>query len=450
MKHITTLATMFSLTLLIGCGGGGGGSTAGTGTPTGTGGAPTALGGLPTDDGGGGLPTGDDGSDRVEIPKVSHPPETKSIGGRVVTIGGDDGVPALSVLNNFQPTITSSTIQTIREMAVTHHPTETYRNGLPVRQVTLYVSPVTEIGKYDGSEQYTNCTSTLSCYTRLPGDPVSRPALHSVFLYWVLPDPPKMRFFDINSSSAITDLSLITKSPGVIDGHYSDGHTPYFADLSYESRTTPTATIGDVSFARGHLTAIRKYNNTPLEFQTFAGWLDGSIFATIQMSIGDSGVSSRDRYRFVSYYLRGSGDSTAPSGTGSATWEGAAVASIKDIVSIKDGWSFIRGDATIDIDDLANPDVDLRFDNWKTIDGREVSLLATTFDNVPLTERQGYDYDTQTYFKDGYYGSFKERVGTEGYRYRVEGWFHGENGREVGGIFNTETLSGAFGAVRQE
>ena len=221
-------------------------------------------------------------------------------------------------------------------------------------------------------------------------------------------------------------------------------------DSSYRSRTSSTATTGGVSFARGSLTATRRHDNTPLEFQTFAGWLGGGFFTTTQVSIGESG---REQYRLFSQYHNHSdlccGRGPIPSGTGSAIWEGVAVASIKDAAAIEDDWAFIRGDATVDIDDLENPDVDLRFDNWHLINGRELSLPAVIFDGAEFQGAYSGYYDETCYPDCGgrvVAGRFELVESSKG----VAGTFHGVNQRSVGGVFETETLAGAFGAVRQE
>ena len=411
----------FSLTLLIACGGGGG-STASTGSPAGTGSAPT-------------------GNDRV-----SHPPETKSLGSRVVTIGGDDGVAPLSGLTSFTPSVLSPTMREIRKRHQPATKRETRgvidpNTGKPhfiwVPGSRAHFSSFGKIGSYQ-QRVGINCGSGVDCITNLPGDSNHKDP-REIF------DNSIERFGLFSMRDTIADLSLVypnayyrvftkrdSNNCGQGGRHSCNDaehiRVKYFTE-NFISRISSTATIGDVSFARGSLTATRQHDKAPLEFQTFAGWLDSGIFGTIRVKVGESGS---EQHLFTSYYTWDWDEGTRPSGTGSATWEGAAVASIKDVAAIIDGWSFIRGDATIDIDDLANPDVDLRFDNWKTIDGREVSLPATTFENISLR------FDGR---------GFELRGGeTTG---RAEGWFHGENANKVSGHFQDDTLAGAFGAVRQ-
>lgn len=397
MKLINRLAVMFSLTLLIACGGGGG-STAGTG-----------------------------GNERVATPI-----ETRTIGSETITIGGDNGLPALSGLTSFTPSITSSTMQTFRDF---------WNGGEP------YIG-----NNPDGLSRIGGATSGMGrigvcCWlpgltnSALPGDPAGHTHYDKHYR-----DP-------VTYSTRVADLSLIHPRAVSHNAQNDPTSTPqdYFVDSSYRSRTSSTATIGNVSFARGSLTATRRHDNTPLEFQTFAGWLDGGFFSITQVSIGESG---REQYRLFSQYHNHAGWCCSigpiPSGTGRAVWEGAAVASIKDAAAIEDDWAFIRGGATIDIDDLANPEVDLRFDNWHLINGREVSLPAVTFDGVKFqgANSNSYDETCYPYCAGNVTAGYFQSDSTESLK-RVNGVFHGDNQEGVGGTFETEMLMGAFGAVRQ-
>ena len=180
----------------------------------------------------------------------------------------------------------------------------------------------------------------------------------------------------------------------------------------------------DVTLARGHLKGTRARDENgmnvagaPIEVQTFAGWLDGSIFGTTQLSLG---VSGSEEYRFISY-LVGVPATDNPSSTGSATWEGAAVASIKA------NRNFILSNAEITVD-FTDTTVDLEFGNWRNLSNRALSSMdAITYDNLTLTD-----------------GAF-EGFGGE----QVEGRFYGTDHAEVGGFFNTMDVTSAFGGRRQ-
>ena len=71
------------------------------------------------------------------------------------------------------------------------------------------------------------------------------------------------------------------------------------------------------------LTATRSSDSAPLEFQTFAGWLDDTAFGVVQASIGESG--SR-QYNFLTYSI-GEYNSSNIAGSGQMTWQGKAVGS---------------------------------------------------------------------------------------------------------------------------
>ena len=142
------------------------------------------------------------------------------------------------------------------------------------------------------------------------------------------------------------------------------------------------------------------------------------FFSVTHISIGDS---SDRQYRLASN-LVGIPATQDPSGTGLAIWEGVTVATIRA------NRTFIRGDATITVPDLANADVDVMLDNWRDLDNRELSSMqAISYEDLTLTN-----------------GSF-EGSGND----QVEGRFYGTDHAEVGGFFNTETFTGAFGGTRQ-
>ena len=195
------------------------------------------------------------------------------------------------------------------------------------------------------------------------------------------------------------------------------------------STITNTAEIGEITFARGSLTGTK--DNTPVEFQTFAGWLDGGIFGITQVSVGETGSQE---HRFIPYTI-GTHARTRPSPTGnetSATWEGNTVASAKTNAT------FILGDAKIDIDDLANPDVDLMLDNWRMINGQVASdVPAISFDNMEIR-------------LSGVFGLHDQDNNNNQVNGAVSGYFQGSDHNSVIGIFNTEDVVGTFGGVRQE
>ena len=290
----------------------------------------------------------------------------------------------LANLANFESSTGHASIQTVSGIATTTN-------------ADLLTSNVAEVGNF-GSEPDINCIPSASVCSVpiLPND-----------------DTGANLRFQIGTSltAVVKDISLIPDTD------------TYFFD--YTSMVTPSLIDNGVTLARGSLTGTRtrdvnsmRVAGHPIEVETFAGWLDGSIFGTTQLSLG---TSSNEEYRFISY-LAGVPATNNPSAAGgSATWEGAAVGSIKA------DRTFILGDASVTVN-FTDTNVDLMFDNWRGLDNQAVSgMSAITYNDLTLAN-----------------GSF-EGSGNE----QVQGRFYGTGHTEVGGFFNTETVTGAFGGTRQ-
>ena len=114
----------------------------------------------------------------------------------------------------------------------------------------------------------------------------------------------------------------------------------------------------------------------------------------------------------------------------SASWKGVMIG--VDVSDLVTRGQFVRGDATLVIDDFANPDVDVAFDNLHDLetgarlDGRSIP----PWENIPL---------------DG--SAFGEKpTGSNDY---IQGRFIGEGHAGVVGIFERSEIVGSFGANRQ-
>ena len=282
-------------------------------------------------------------------------------------------VNPLADLTNFVPTENSLTIQAVQGIAGT-------------TDASIVIDEIFEAGSLDRS--HATCIDEAGfCQTELPGNRAS------------------LRF----SKNNITDISLVINNS-------------FFS--AYNSEITNGIIIEGITYARGNLIGTRMADNTPVEFQTFAGWLDGSIFGITQIEVGESG---NEQYRFGAYHV-GVPNTSNPTATESeatsATWAGVTVATIKT------DRTFIRGDATITIPDLANADVDLEFDNWRNLDNQQLSSMqAISYEDLMLTR-----------------GRFS-LVSTG--QVEVRGQFYGTGHMEVGGYFNTMDVTGAFGGTRQ-
>ncbi|MEG9862918.1 MAG: hypothetical protein V6Z81_10615 [Parvularculales bacterium] len=186
----------------------------------------------------------------------------------------------------------------------------------------------------------------------------------------------------------------------------------------FTADTTDGFAAHGVTLARGRSSGTHVTGSVPLEFETFAGWLTGSFFGSIQVKAGAPGSET---YRFLPFT-----DGT-PSGSnpaaGVATWSGGAVASVKA------DRTFLRGDATITLDltDSANPTVDVMLDGWLNDVGTAMpSVEAVSYAGLALAG-----------------GAFSGIAPQQ-----IDGRFYGTTHSEVGGIFNTATLNGAFGGTR--
>ncbi len=111
--------------------------------------------------------------------------------------------------------------------------------------------------------------------------------------------------------------------------------------------------------------------------------------------------------------ISGTYATSLPVALGSATWEGTMVA-------LDSNHREVRGGATLTIDDLARPAVDVEL----TPDGHP----AMTWDALSVTR-----------------GGFSARAGAGNY---LRGAFYGPTAQEVGGVFERNQLLGAFGAAR--
>ena len=208
------------------------------------------------------------------------------------------------------------------------------------------------------------------------------------------------------------DMTTPNPIPNILALHYGTDDL-----VGHASRITGEEEFNGTTLAIENLTGTISRGDTPIEFKVFAGWLDGSIFSTTQISIGASGSQE---YRFIAQSV-GVPTGSNPSSTGSATWEGATVATMKA------DRTFILGDAEITVN-FTDTNVDLMFDNWRGLDNQAVSgMSAITYNDLALSS-----------------GSFTGS-GNE----QVQGRFYGTAHTEVGGFFNTETVTGAFGGTRQ-
>ena len=180
---------------------------------------------------------------------------------------------------------------------------------------------------------------------------------------------------------------------------------------------------------------------------TFGGWLDYTHFnvsLTRWCTIGAPGCAETDNADDFGLLYAGGGvlgytagrySGTTPTGTGSATWTGVMVG-MEDLASIalrRAQPDVLLGDATITIDDLADPDVD---------------VLFTNIHNVTEATRQHDMSWAGLPLEDGLFGEFSLESDAERHDHLV-GMFTGPGQQEVGGEFRRDGIAGAFGARRR-
>lgn len=166
----------------------------------------------------------------------------------------------------------------------------------------------------------------------------------------------------------------------------------------------------------------------------YGGWLDEGAFFVNRaiLTVRDERGRPIGLGTVFDASALGVANDLAPTATQemSGTWKGMMVgADVSDNVT---RGQFVRGDATLRIDDFANPDVDVAFSNLHDLetgaglDGRSIPA----WEDIPL---------------DG--GVFGDKpIGSADY---IQGRFVGESHAGVVGVFERSDIVGSFGAARQ-
>ena len=173
-----------------------------------------------------------------------------------------------------------------------------------------------------------------------------------------------------------------------------------------------------IAQARSQVTAPSRPDLT-LEEIGLGAWLDYSGFAVSAGAVFDGPRDEGYLAAIVSQVSVGESSGRRPQRvSGTATWEGSMVAADTEYRHA------IIGASTVQVD-LARMDADVRMTNVWDIDAR-TRLSSFGWTDLPI-----------------------QANGTFGNGQTVMGSFYGPNHEEVGGIFTTSTLIGAFGATRQ-
>ena len=200
-------------------------------------------------------------------------------------------------------------------------------------------------------------------------------------------------------------------------------------------QSTPTLSFdGGITGRTGNITFFR-FSSVSIDgdgrqtFQDYGGWMSGSVFG-VTKEIYDYPEDTDDQFPHSEFFGFSFGNSpgTNPAGTGRAEWRGA-------MIGMRDSnQNVVRGDVSVDIDDLASPDVDVNIFNIRD---------TVTNDRVMPNGETNFGWDNL----DLANGRFDARAD-------IKGSFYGGNHEEVGGVFHTgrstvDGITGAFGATRQ-
>ena len=314
--------------------------------------------------------------------------------------------------------------------------------------------------------------------TRGAAAPVTAPAGEFAFL-GIAPGftDNDVGFMDISSPPAVDDPSTEANEADRVvqltrENYYisAEGLNNDVTDYSH------AASGGDFSNPPDH----EQGGGAVVNFVRYLGWMEHSMFAVTQVSATTANVKA-----FTLAGLRfddnptlwqqdalygaasmGVPSGTAPTGTGTATWNGEALAMSTASAGEAEVW---RADATVEVD-FADTEVDVTFDSFVTPhNGAAVTTLGVEGDATDGTGR-GFKFeemvltDTGTFRHEGMTaGDSPEPTGTV-----LDGMFYGTGDaahKEVGGTFEVAgtgtsgagnngvaegaMLFGAFGAVRE-
>ena len=213
-------------------------------------------------------------------------------------------------------------------------------------------------------------------------------------------NPPRMEDQDIET---IDGPVLLNDGEGLAG--YSDGFNFVMTD-----EDIPLAQAR----AAGRLDGVR------YEFQGYGGWLEYSAFV-IQYQ---SAMVGGRRQSFSSAYSFGNASELSPNAN--ARWDGVMVGAAKN-----DG-DIVQGEAVIQWDNGTPGQVSGYFNNIKNLtEGEDFTPTLITWNSIPLT--------------GGAFSSDNAFANVSG---SIHGNFYGNNNEEVGGIFDSDDIIGAFGAKK--
>ena len=216
------------------------------------------------------------------------------------------------------------------------------------------------------------------------------------------------------------------------DARFDFGGSHFAARLEDSLELKPqTRAVNGVTLVEGY--GLRT-GERPFSARFYGAWLDDGAFFVNETTLtvrNERGEPVGLGTVFDASALGVANDAApAPVQGMTATWVGMMIgADVSDTVT---RGQFLRGDATLVIDDLANPDINIVFGDFRDLDtgARLADRTIAGWQNIPL---------------DG--GSFGAKpTGSNDY---IQGRFVGENHGGVVGIFERSNVVGSFGGNRQ-
>ena len=164
------------------------------------------------------------------------------------------------------------------------------------------------------------------------------------------------------------------------------------------------------------------------DVRVFGGWMHHSFFASQVNLFKDESNPNYGTTVFYSYAVGNSTGQDPSLSEGRATWRGFAIG--RDASGSSDLESVVQGDAMISVE-LGQPGLlaDVMFTNLAN------AHTGTTYNDITWAGMAVTD------------GGFAR---SEGDTDTIEGKFFGPSAEEVGGIFESAGVSGAFGGHRQQ
>ena len=231
---------------------------------------------------------------------------------------------------------------------------------------------------------------------------------------------------DMSEAEILSNIDArVDASPYLINEQRQEGllrNTREYSREDYNREARPIEEVNGVKLFESR-SALKYPTNavkgTLDKTSAFGGWLENSIFGIAKNTYAKEDT---EVINITTRYSYGTPTGTAPSDNSGARWEGAVVGETRS-----NDPDPVQGKAIIEIDDF--------------ITG---AILVMFEDLINLTSLEGL-FINPVIFAVANDGTFSSDSGTWG---SVEGAFYGNNYEEVGGIFTTDQMTGAFGARR--